>query len=98
VRIQAGAVGPVLNEQLGRHRAARDYRPWRDRQRPDPFAAALRGAKAAVDSAGILNPGVLIRSEPEAKAPEAGVSLGGSHLGGSHVAGAGDASVSRPSR
>ena len=33
--------------------------PWYDRQRPDPFAAALRGAKAAVDPRGLLNPGVL---------------------------------------
>ena len=30
------------------------------RQRPEPFAAALRAAKAAVDPAGLLNPGVLI--------------------------------------
>jgi alkyldihydroxyacetonephosphate synthase len=34
--------------------------PWYDRQRPDPFVAALRGAKAAVDPTGILNPGVLL--------------------------------------
>ena len=27
---------------------------------PTPFAAALRAAKAAVDPAGLLNPGVLI--------------------------------------
>jgi alkyldihydroxyacetonephosphate synthase len=42
------------------HAVGRDHRPWYDRQRPEPFAAALRGAKAAVDPAGILNPGVLI--------------------------------------
>jgi alkyldihydroxyacetonephosphate synthase len=42
------------------HAVGRDHRPWYDRQRPDPFAAALRGAKAAVDPGGILNPGVLI--------------------------------------
>jgi alkyldihydroxyacetonephosphate synthase len=42
------------------HAVGRDHRPWYDRQRPDPFAAALRGAKAAVDPNGILNPGVLI--------------------------------------
>lgn len=42
------------------HAVGRDHRPWYDAQRPDPFAAALRGAKAAVDPAGILNPGVLI--------------------------------------
>ncbi|HEX8205498.1 MAG TPA: FAD-linked oxidase C-terminal domain-containing protein, partial [Solirubrobacteraceae bacterium] len=42
------------------HAVGRDHRPWYDRQRPDPFAAALRGAKDAVDPRGILNPGVLI--------------------------------------
>jgi alkyldihydroxyacetonephosphate synthase len=42
------------------HAVGRDHRPWYDRQRPDPFAAALRGAKAAVDPGAILNPGVLI--------------------------------------
>jgi alkyldihydroxyacetonephosphate synthase len=42
------------------HAVGRDHRPWYDRQRPDPFAAGLRAAKAAVDPAGILNPGVLI--------------------------------------
>jgi alkyldihydroxyacetonephosphate synthase len=42
------------------HAVGRDHRPWYDRQRPAPFAAALRAAKAAVDPTGILNPGVLI--------------------------------------
>ncbi len=42
------------------HAVGRDHRPWYDRQRPDPFAAALRGAKAALDPANILNPGVLL--------------------------------------
>ncbi len=42
------------------HAVGRDHRPWYDRQRPDPFAAALRGAKAALDPQGLLNPGVLI--------------------------------------
>ncbi len=42
------------------HAVGRDHRPWYDRQRPEPFAAALRAAKAAVDPAGILNPGVLL--------------------------------------
>jgi len=31
------------------HAVGRDHRPWYDRQRPDPFAQALRGAKAAKD-------------------------------------------------
>jgi alkyldihydroxyacetonephosphate synthase len=42
------------------HAVGRDHRPWYDRQRPAPFAAALQAAKAAVDPAGILNPGVLL--------------------------------------
>jgi alkyldihydroxyacetonephosphate synthase len=41
------------------HAVGRDHRPWYDAQRPEPFAAALRGAKAAVDPDGLLNPGVL---------------------------------------
>jgi alkyldihydroxyacetonephosphate synthase len=42
------------------HAVGRDHRPWYDRQRPEPFAAALRAAKHAVDPTGALNPGVLI--------------------------------------
>jgi len=42
------------------HAVGRDHRRWYDRQRPEPFAAALQAAKRAVDPAGILNPGVLI--------------------------------------
>lgn len=44
------------------HAVGRDHRRWYDRQRPHPFAAALRAAKSALDPAGILNPGVLIDS------------------------------------
>jgi alkyldihydroxyacetonephosphate synthase len=46
------------------HAVGRDHRPWYDRQRPAPFAAALRAAKAELDPAGILNPGVLIDPDP----------------------------------
>jgi alkyldihydroxyacetonephosphate synthase len=42
------------------HAVGRDHRPWYDRQRPEPFARALRAAKAAVDPSALLNPGVLI--------------------------------------
>ncbi|MFI0412361.1 FAD-binding oxidoreductase [Actinomadura sp. 3N508] len=49
------------------HAVGRDHRPWYDRQRPGPFAAALAAAKAALDPAGILNPGVLL---PERDSPE----------------------------
>lgn len=46
------------------HAVGRDHRPWYDRQRPDLFAAALRGAKAAVDPHGVMNPGVLVDPLP----------------------------------
>jgi alkyldihydroxyacetonephosphate synthase len=42
------------------HAVGRDHRPQYDRQRPAPFAAALRAAKAALDPAARLNPGVLL--------------------------------------
>ena len=51
------------------HAVGRDHRPGYDRQRPEPFAAALVAAKAAVDPAGILNPGVLIDPRPRGRAP-----------------------------
>ncbi len=51
-----GAGGTITHH----HAVGRDHRPWYDRQRPEPFAEALRGAKRAVDPAGTLNPGVLI--------------------------------------
>jgi alkyldihydroxyacetonephosphate synthase len=46
------------------HAVGRDHRPWYDRQRPEPFAAALRAAKAQVDPASIMNPGVLVDPLP----------------------------------
>ncbi len=45
------------------HAVGRDHRQWYDRQRPERFAAALAGAKSALDPAGVLNPGVLIPVE-----------------------------------
>ena len=42
------------------HAVGRDHRPWYDRQRPDPFADALRAAKRELDPKSVLNPGVLI--------------------------------------
>jgi alkyldihydroxyacetonephosphate synthase len=42
------------------HAVGRDHRPWYDRQRPEPFAAALRAAKRELDPGAIMNPGVLI--------------------------------------
>jgi alkyldihydroxyacetonephosphate synthase len=42
------------------HAVGRDHRPWYDRQRPEPFADALRAAKRELDPKSVLNPGVLI--------------------------------------
>jgi alkyldihydroxyacetonephosphate synthase len=42
------------------HAVGRVHRPWYDRQRPDLFGSALRAAKAALDPAGVMNPGVLL--------------------------------------
>ena len=42
------------------HAVGRDHRPWYDRQRPEPFADALRAAKRELDPKAVLNPGVLI--------------------------------------
>ncbi|MCS0605514.1 FAD-binding oxidoreductase [Streptomyces sp. LP11] len=54
------------------HAVGRDHRPWYDRQRPGPFAAALTAAKAALDPAGILNPGVLLPAPGRARAGAVG--------------------------
>jgi alkyldihydroxyacetonephosphate synthase len=61
--IKAAAADAVLEAGgtiTHHHAVGRDHRPWYDRQRPEPFAAALRAAKAALDPDGALNPGVLI--------------------------------------
>ncbi|MFF7127449.1 FAD-linked oxidase C-terminal domain-containing protein [Streptomyces sp. NPDC008240] len=58
----------AANDVLHRHHATithhhatgRDHRPAYDRQRPEPFALALRATKDALDPRRILNPGVLI--------------------------------------
>ena len=47
------------------HAVGRDHRLWYDQQRPEPFAAALRAAKAALDPNQILNPGVLVDAESQ---------------------------------
>jgi alkyldihydroxyacetonephosphate synthase len=65
---QWGAVKRAVSEAIAaeggtithHHAVGRDHRPWYDRQRPDTFALALAGAKAAVDPRGVMNPGVLV--------------------------------------
>lgn len=42
------------------HAVGRVHRPWYDKERPELFADALRGAKKSLDPAWILNPGVLL--------------------------------------
>jgi alkyldihydroxyacetonephosphate synthase len=42
------------------HAVGRFHRPFYDKQRPELFARALRGAKRELDPKGMLNPGVLI--------------------------------------
>ena len=39
------------------HAVGRDHRPWYDRQRPEPFAEALRAAKRELDPGGDPQPG-----------------------------------------
>jgi alkyldihydroxyacetonephosphate synthase len=41
------------------HAVGRDHDPWYRRQRPEAFGRALVAAKAVLDPAGILNPGVI---------------------------------------
>lgn len=61
-------VKAAATETLNRHRATithhhgvgRDHRGGYDRQRPEPFAIALRAAKTALDPHGVLNPGALL--------------------------------------
>ncbi len=59
-RVAADAVIAGGGTITHHHAVGRDHRPWYDRQRPAPFAEALRSAKSALDPQGILNPGVLI--------------------------------------
>ncbi|WP_317493257.1 FAD-binding oxidoreductase [Haloechinothrix sp. LS1_15] len=58
------AAGDILHAHRAtithHHAVGRDHRRWYDRQRPEPFASALRSAKHALDPRGVLNPGVLI--------------------------------------
>ncbi len=43
------------------HAVGRDHMKWYERQRPKLFGEALAAAKAALDPAGVMNPGVIVR-------------------------------------
>lgn len=43
------------------HAVGRDHMKWYERQRPKLFGAALKAAKAVLDPAGVMNPGVIVR-------------------------------------
>ena len=45
------------------HAVGRDHMPWYEQQVSPVFTGALTGAKRAVDPAGIMNPGVLLRPQ-----------------------------------
>jgi alkyldihydroxyacetonephosphate synthase len=61
IKAAAGdAIGRFGGTITHHHAVGRDHRRWYDAQRPEPFAAALRAAKAAIDPNAILNPGVLV--------------------------------------
>jgi alkyldihydroxyacetonephosphate synthase len=65
-------VKPAVSEAIASHGATithhhavgRDHRRWYDGERPELFADSLRAAKAVLDPASILNPGVLIDAAP----------------------------------
>jgi alkyldihydroxyacetonephosphate synthase len=65
---QWGAIKAAASEAILRlggtithhHAVGRDHRAGYDRERPELFARALRAAKAALDPAGVLNPGALV--------------------------------------
>jgi len=60
IKAVAGAAVLAAGGTITHHHAVgRDHRRWYDEQRPEPFAAAWRAAKAALDPDGRLNPGVL---------------------------------------
>ncbi|MFG3343574.1 FAD-binding oxidoreductase [Streptomyces sp. NPDC048018] len=61
--IKAAATGVLHRHRATithHHAVGRDHRPAYDRQRPEPFALALRAAKNSLDPHHILNPGVLV--------------------------------------
>jgi alkyldihydroxyacetonephosphate synthase len=56
----ADAIAALGGTITHHHAVGRDHRRWYLREVPELFADALRGAKARLDPAGIMNPGVLL--------------------------------------
>ena len=63
-RVASDAIMAAGGTITHHHAVGRVHRPWYDQQRPDPFAAALRAAKSAVDPNWVLNPGILVDRSP----------------------------------
>ncbi len=61
IKLAAAEAITALGGTITHHHAVgRDHRRWYLREVPPLFAGALRGAKAELDPAGIMNPGVLL--------------------------------------
>jgi alkyldihydroxyacetonephosphate synthase len=61
IKLAASEAIAALGGTITHHHAVgRDHRRWYLREVPDLFACAVRGAKAELDPAGIMNPGVLL--------------------------------------
>jgi alkyldihydroxyacetonephosphate synthase len=65
IKLAAAEAIAALGGTITHHHAVgRDHRRWYLREVPQLFAGALRGAKAELDPAGIMNPGVLLEPKP----------------------------------
>ena len=76
------------------HAVGRDHRAAYDRERPDLYAAVLRAAKATLDPAGVLNPGVLF--DPIGANPGVGAHVGGNPGAGDNGVGGNPGVASEP--
>ncbi len=62
IKLAASEAIAALGGTITHHHAVgRDHRRWYLREVPQLFTSALRGAKAELDPAGIMNPGVLLQ-------------------------------------
>ena len=67
IKLAAAEAIAALGGTITHHHAVgRDHRRWYLREVPPLFADALRGAKAELDPAGIMNPGVLLEPQEHA--------------------------------